>query len=219
MPLTWDREDKWLGWADNPAGKVHTLAQLEPGPDAGPTTSPFEPVSWCRDYDGGRSFFTGMGGTAGAGPTRRSASTCSERCSGRPASCAATARRRSPRTTASSASRPRTRRHARPGRRAPRPDDRPRRHGLLRRARGVPDRTGRELGEPRRGPRLRHDPRVGPRHRRREPPHDARRHGQPGQRQRAREERGGSARHRPRPGLRAEQVDLRLLDAARVDRP
>lgn len=66
LPLTWDREDKWLGWSDNPAGQVHTLAQLEPGPGAGPTTSPFEPVSWCRDYDGGRSFFTGMGGTAGS---------------------------------------------------------------------------------------------------------------------------------------------------------
>ena len=66
LPLTWEREDRWMGWADSPAGEVHTVAQLEPGPDAGPTTSPFEPVSWCRDYDGGRSFFTGMGGTAGA---------------------------------------------------------------------------------------------------------------------------------------------------------
>ncbi|WP_253181983.1 ThuA domain-containing protein [Cellulosimicrobium cellulans] len=63
LPLTWDREDKWLDWADDPAGDVHTVATLEPGPDAGPTTSPFQPVSWCRDYDGGRSFFTGMGGT------------------------------------------------------------------------------------------------------------------------------------------------------------
>ncbi|WP_265521579.1 ThuA domain-containing protein [Oerskovia flava] len=64
LPLTWERDDKWLDWADSPAGQVHTVAQLEPGPDAGPTTSPFHPVSWCRDYDGGRSFFTGMGGTA-----------------------------------------------------------------------------------------------------------------------------------------------------------
>ena len=63
LPLTWDREDLWLDWADDPAGDVHAVATLEPGPDAGPTTSPFQPVSWCRDYDGGRSFFTGMGGT------------------------------------------------------------------------------------------------------------------------------------------------------------
>ncbi|SIQ11912.1 PKD domain-containing protein [Cellulosimicrobium aquatile] len=63
LPLTWDREDRWLDWADDPTGDVHTVATLEPGADAGPTTNPFQPVSWCRDYDGGRSFFTGMGGT------------------------------------------------------------------------------------------------------------------------------------------------------------
>src|SRR5690606_19741003 len=63
LPLTWDREDRWLEWTEDPTGDVHTVATVEPGPDAGPTTSPFQPVSWCRDYDGGRSFFTGMGGT------------------------------------------------------------------------------------------------------------------------------------------------------------
>ncbi|MBD8078638.1 ThuA domain-containing protein [Cellulosimicrobium arenosum] len=63
LPLTWDREDKWLDWEDSPAGEVHTVAQVEPGADASPTTNPFQPVSWCRDYDGGRSFYTGMGGT------------------------------------------------------------------------------------------------------------------------------------------------------------
>lgn len=63
LPLTWERDDKWLDWADSPTGQVHTVAQVEPGPDAGPTTNPFHPVSWCRDYDGGRSFYTGLGGT------------------------------------------------------------------------------------------------------------------------------------------------------------
>ena len=33
--------------------------------DAGDTgNGAFHPISWCRDYDGGRSFYTGMGGTA-----------------------------------------------------------------------------------------------------------------------------------------------------------
>ena len=103
LPLTWDREDKWLDWSDDPAGDVHTVATLEPGPDAGPTTSPFQPVSWCRDYDGGRSFFTGMGGT----PESWSDDTFRQHllgcCSGRRASCAATARRPSPPTTRPSA--------------------------------------------------------------------------------------------------------------------
>ncbi len=47
---------------------MHTVAQVEerfynPGPGA---NGPFHPVSWCRDYDGGRSFYTGMGHTDGS---------------------------------------------------------------------------------------------------------------------------------------------------------
>ena len=34
---------------------------LQPGQNG---NGPFHPISWCRDYDGGRSFYTGMGGTA-----------------------------------------------------------------------------------------------------------------------------------------------------------
>ncbi|GAB4086093.1 hypothetical protein GCM10028784_27230 [Myceligenerans cantabricum] len=66
LPLRWTREDRWLNWSPNPVGDVHTVAQVqewdyEPGEGA---NGPFHPVSWCRDYDGGRSFYTGMGGTA-----------------------------------------------------------------------------------------------------------------------------------------------------------
>lgn len=64
LPLNWTRSDRWLDWAPNPVGEVHTVAQLQPGPEGPGTGSPFQPVSWCRDYDGGRSFYTGMGGTA-----------------------------------------------------------------------------------------------------------------------------------------------------------
>ncbi|MBO0828352.1 MAG: ThuA domain-containing protein [Streptosporangiales bacterium] len=65
LPLTLQRSDKWLNWGPNPIGKVHTVAQVEentydPGQGA---NGAFHPVSWCRDYDGGRSFYTGMGGT------------------------------------------------------------------------------------------------------------------------------------------------------------
>ena len=42
-------------------------ARTQPGPSANGWD---HPVSWCRDYDGGRSFYTGMGGTAAA-TTRR----------------------------------------------------------------------------------------------------------------------------------------------------
>ncbi|MFI2302012.1 ThuA domain-containing protein [Actinacidiphila glaucinigra] len=66
LPLEWKRPDKWINWASNPTGKVHTVAKVRessytPGTGANGVD---HPVSWCRDYDGGRSFYTGMGGTA-----------------------------------------------------------------------------------------------------------------------------------------------------------
>ncbi|MBO8192238.1 ThuA domain-containing protein [Streptomyces oryzae] len=65
LPVEWKRPDRWLNWRENPSGKVHTVARVrtssyDPGADAG---SWDHPVSWCRDYDGGRSFYTAMGGT------------------------------------------------------------------------------------------------------------------------------------------------------------
>lgn len=68
LPLTMTRTDKWINWDPNPVGTVHTLAQVEewrydPGVGA---NGPFHPVTWCRDFEGGRSFYTGMGGTEGS---------------------------------------------------------------------------------------------------------------------------------------------------------
>ncbi|WP_254667801.1 ThuA domain-containing protein [Streptomyces griseus] len=65
LPLEWKRPDKWLNWKDNPSGDVHTVARVReitysPGASANGWD---HPVSWCRDYDGGRSFYTAMGGT------------------------------------------------------------------------------------------------------------------------------------------------------------
>lgn len=65
LPLTVTRSDRWYNWEPSPVGTVHTLAQVEerfydPGPQA---NGAFHPVSWCRDYSGGRSFYTGMGHT------------------------------------------------------------------------------------------------------------------------------------------------------------
>lgn len=68
LPLNWTRSDRWQNWAPNPVGTVHTVAQVEERHyDAGDgANGPFHPISWCRDYEGGRSFYTGMGGTAGS---------------------------------------------------------------------------------------------------------------------------------------------------------
>jgi glucose/arabinose dehydrogenase/type 1 glutamine amidotransferase len=68
LPLTWTRTDRFLNWDPNPVGTVHTIAQVEertynPGTGA---NGAFHPISWCRDYEGGRSFYTGMGRTEGS---------------------------------------------------------------------------------------------------------------------------------------------------------
>ncbi|MEV0122585.1 ThuA domain-containing protein [Streptomyces sp. NPDC050703] len=66
LPLEWKRPDRWLNWTKNPSGEVHTVARVREStyrPGAGKNGWD-HPVSWCRDYDGGRSFYTGMGGTA-----------------------------------------------------------------------------------------------------------------------------------------------------------
>ncbi|MFI1886308.1 ThuA domain-containing protein [Streptomyces jumonjinensis] len=65
LPLQWKRPDKWFNWAVNPSGSVHTVARVRESSYT-PASNPNgwdHPVSWCRDYDGGRSFYTGMGGT------------------------------------------------------------------------------------------------------------------------------------------------------------
>ncbi|MDU0288389.1 ThuA domain-containing protein [Saccharothrix longispora] len=68
LPLNVTLSDRWYNWDPNPIGLVHTVAQVEEwGYRAGPgANGAFHPVSWCRDYDGGRSFYTGMGHTAGS---------------------------------------------------------------------------------------------------------------------------------------------------------
>ncbi|MFI2039343.1 ThuA domain-containing protein [Streptomyces bottropensis] len=68
LPVQWKRPDKWLNWTKNPSGTVHTVARVrestyQPGSSANGWD---HPVSWCRDYDGGRSFYTAMGGTVQA---------------------------------------------------------------------------------------------------------------------------------------------------------
>lgn len=65
LPPQWKRPDQWPNWVKNPSGDVHTVARVRestyrPGTGANGWD---HPISWCRDYDGGRSFYTGMGGT------------------------------------------------------------------------------------------------------------------------------------------------------------
>ena len=70
VPLMMNRSDVWYQWQTRPTGAVHTVARYRaPAAPAGDGTSvggTDHPISWCRDFRGGRSFYTGMGRIAAA---------------------------------------------------------------------------------------------------------------------------------------------------------
>jgi len=54
----WKKVDEWYDFDHNPRGEVHVLAVVDQG-----KMGPDHPITWCHNYDGGRSFYTGMGHT------------------------------------------------------------------------------------------------------------------------------------------------------------
>jgi PKD repeat protein/glucose/arabinose dehydrogenase/type 1 glutamine amidotransferase len=70
LPLLWNRSDVWYSWETQPTGKVHTVARYRPvgapAGDALPNGGSDQAISWCKDIQKGRSFYTGMGRTAAA---------------------------------------------------------------------------------------------------------------------------------------------------------
>lgn len=63
LPETWTRWDEWYDFKANPRGKVRVLAVLEEGSYRGGKMGADHPIVWCRDFEGGRSFYTGLGHT------------------------------------------------------------------------------------------------------------------------------------------------------------
>ncbi len=73
--MYWERTDNWYNFATNVTGKSHVLASVveDPfGPQpagnsldgiAGGTMGASHPISFCKDFQGGRSFYTGLGNT------------------------------------------------------------------------------------------------------------------------------------------------------------
>ncbi|GGU38527.1 ThuA domain-containing protein [Streptomyces lavendofoliae] len=60
---TWQRFDEWYNYRSNPRTTAHVLASLDESSYAGGTMSGDHPISWCKDYQGGRAFYTGGGHT------------------------------------------------------------------------------------------------------------------------------------------------------------
>ncbi len=64
LPAAWSRSDEWYNYQTNPRAQVHVLATLDESTYSGGAMGSDHPISWCRAYDGGRAFYTGMGHTA-----------------------------------------------------------------------------------------------------------------------------------------------------------
>ena len=59
----WVRTDEWYDYRANPRGDVHVLATLDERTYQGAVMGPDHPIAWCREYRGGRSWYTGGGHT------------------------------------------------------------------------------------------------------------------------------------------------------------
>ncbi len=65
LPRAWARFDEWYNFTANPRPAVHTLITLDestynPGPG---TMGADHPLSWCQNFEGGRSWYEGAGHT------------------------------------------------------------------------------------------------------------------------------------------------------------
>lgn len=65
LSSTWERTDEWMN-LKNVVPEVRVLVALEEGSCSGGKMGAFHPVSWCREFDGGRAFVTAMGHTTAA---------------------------------------------------------------------------------------------------------------------------------------------------------
>ena len=59
----WERADEWYNYATNVRGDAHVLATMDESTYApgGNAMGYDHPISWCKPYDGGRTWATGMG--------------------------------------------------------------------------------------------------------------------------------------------------------------
>ena len=78
LPEYWDLNDTYYNWTANVRGVSHVLTTVSDAPFdqtgdgptinalAGGTMGADHPVTWCKDYQGGRSYYTNHGASAAA---------------------------------------------------------------------------------------------------------------------------------------------------------
>ncbi|MFF9687103.1 ThuA domain-containing protein [Streptomyces sp. NPDC014623] len=59
----WQRTDEWYDYRTNPRTTAHVLASLDESSYSGGSMGGDHPIAWCKDYRGGRAFYTGGGHT------------------------------------------------------------------------------------------------------------------------------------------------------------
>lgn len=63
LDAAWERTDELYNYRTNPRGTVRVLATLDETTYTGGTMNGDHPITWCQTYQGGRSFYTGLGHT------------------------------------------------------------------------------------------------------------------------------------------------------------
>jgi cytochrome c len=66
LPQVWERTEEPYDFRTNPRGTVHVLASYDTRSYTGHTMGADHPISWCQDFEGGRSWYTGLGHDAAA---------------------------------------------------------------------------------------------------------------------------------------------------------
>lgn len=66
LGTTWQRTDEWYDYRSNPRTTARVLAALDESTYSGGTMGGDHPIAWCKDYAGGRAFYTGGGHTEGS---------------------------------------------------------------------------------------------------------------------------------------------------------
>lgn len=63
LPNPWKRFDEWYDYRTDPRENVHVLASLDQSSYKGSEMGADHPIMWRHEFEGGRSWYTGMGHT------------------------------------------------------------------------------------------------------------------------------------------------------------
>jgi type 1 glutamine amidotransferase len=61
LPKKWSRFDEWYNFTSNPRQDVHVLLTLDESTYTGGSMGADHPISWCQNFEGGRSWYEGAG--------------------------------------------------------------------------------------------------------------------------------------------------------------